>query len=188
MRYSRRVSDQRKTVNQVVARNITRWRKAAGLTQEELGKRMGGWSNAAVSAAERSWDGGRRREFDADTIDALAVALGVPVLAMFLPPDDYDGPGMAELFGRVMPESMDETPAMDAYREALAGSAARYLGPLRATDIQDYLKDLVNADGRHDRLRQRIVDLQDFEREYRRRLRASLRQQLAELGPDGEDE
>ena len=186
MRYSRRVDDQRKTVNQVVARNITRWRKAAGMTQEELGKRMGGWSNAAVSAAERSWDGGRKREFDADTIDALARALGVPVLAMFLPPGD--GPGMAELFARVMPESMDDTPAMDAYRAALGESAARYLGPLRATDMQDYLRDLVNADGRHDRLRQRIVDLADFEREYRRRLRASLQQQLVELGPPEEDE
>ena len=77
---------------------------------------------------------------------------------------------------------------MDAYRAALGESAARYLGPLRATDMQDYLRDLVNADGRHDRLRQRIVDLADFEREYRRRLRASLQQQLVELGPPEEDE
>lgn len=187
VRYSRTVSDQGKTVNQVVARNITRWRKAAGLTQEELGQRLGGWSNAAVSAAERSWDGKRIREFDADTIVALAAALGVPLTAMFLPPDDSDDPGMGELFARIMPESLDETPVMDAYREALAVAAGRYMGPLRADDLQDYLKDMVNADGRHDRLRRRVEDLQDFEAEYRRRMRAYLESQLDELGPPEED-
>lgn len=80
------------TVNQVVAYNMAYFRKVAGLTQEELGQRLTGWtskpwSKAAVSAAERSWDGKRIRQFDADLIYGLARALSVPVSAFFLPPD-----------------------------------------------------------------------------------------------------
>lgn len=75
------------TPNQVVAWNMARYRKAAGLSQAELGKRLGGWSAVSVSAAERSWDGKRIRKFDADELIAVASALGVPVFALFLPPD-----------------------------------------------------------------------------------------------------
>lgn len=46
------------------------------------------WTNASISAAERSWDGRRVRQFDADTILGLASALGLPVSALFLPPED----------------------------------------------------------------------------------------------------
>ncbi|WP_152990150.1 helix-turn-helix domain-containing protein [Sphaerimonospora mesophila] len=82
------------TPNMVVAYNMARWRRAAGLTQEELADRLNRglgeqvWSNASVSAAERSWDGRRVRQFDADTIASLATALGLPVSALFLPPAD----------------------------------------------------------------------------------------------------
>src|SRR5260370_31560685 len=79
------------TINQVVAHNVTRFRKAAGLTQEELGERLGGWTKAAVSEAERTWDGKRIRQFVADTLAALATALGIPLLALFLPPDQDRG-------------------------------------------------------------------------------------------------
>ena len=175
-------------IDQVVAFNMRRWRLAAGLTQEGLGQRIG-WTGANVSSAERSADQGRdKRRFDAQLLVSLAAAMGVPVIALFLPPPGADSPAMADLFRQILPDSLGDSPAMDAYRAALGESAARYLGPLRATDMQDYLRDLVNADGRHDRLRQRIVDLADFEREYRRRLRASLQQQLVELGPPEEDE
>ena len=75
------------TVNQVVAWNLAYFRKAAGLTQDELGERIG-WSKAIVSAAERSLDGKRVRQFSADDIVTIATALGVPVVAMFLPPED----------------------------------------------------------------------------------------------------
>lgn len=80
------------TVNQIVAYNMAYFRKVAGLTQEELGIRLAGWtarpwSKAAVSAAERSWDGRRTRQFDADLIFGLAEVLGVPIAAFFLPPD-----------------------------------------------------------------------------------------------------
>lgn len=78
----------RVTVNQLVAFNIAWFRKAAGLTQDELGERLGGWSAASVSAAERSWDGKRVRKFNTDEIVGAAVVLGVPVVALLLPPPD----------------------------------------------------------------------------------------------------
>ncbi|MEU9839717.1 hypothetical protein AB0C69_10905, partial [Actinomadura sp. NPDC048032] len=54
------------TLNQLVAYNMAYFRKAAGLTQEDLGKLLRGWTQkpwgkAAVSAAERAWDGKRPR-------------------------------------------------------------------------------------------------------------------------------
>lgn len=75
------------TVNQIVAWNLAHFRAAAGLTQEELGQRIG-WSKAVVSAAERSWDGKRVRQFSADDLLTIATALGIPITAMFLPPED----------------------------------------------------------------------------------------------------
>jgi hypothetical protein len=81
------------TMNQLVAYNVAYWRRSGTQTQEKLREYLssfGGisWSKAALSAAERSWDGKRVRQFDADEILALSQALGVPLSAMFLPPDD----------------------------------------------------------------------------------------------------
>lgn len=87
-RAERGLPERRITVNQLVAYNMAHFRKAAGMSQEHLGERLGGWSNAAVSAAERSWDGKRIRQFDADVVAAIALALGVPVIALLLPPPD----------------------------------------------------------------------------------------------------
>ena len=77
------------TVSQLVAYNMSAFRKAAGLSQQELGERLGGWSAASVSAAERSWDSKRIKVFDGDEIAQIADALGVPLIAMFLPPEDH---------------------------------------------------------------------------------------------------
>jgi transcriptional regulator with XRE-family HTH domain len=71
----------------LVGYNITYFRKALGLTQAQLADRLG-WTNVAVSAAERSWDGKRVRGFDASELVMLARALGVPMAALFLPPED----------------------------------------------------------------------------------------------------
>ncbi|MGW0805972.1 helix-turn-helix transcriptional regulator [Nonomuraea sp. NPDC002799] len=81
------------TMNQVVAYNLTYWRRQHGWTQEELGKRLREgtnkpWTKASVSAAERSWDGKRIRKFDTDELLSLAQALEIPLPALFLPPDD----------------------------------------------------------------------------------------------------
>ena len=69
------------TADQIVALNLRHWRRAAGMTQEEAGARLG-WSDKNLSAAERSWDADRdRRRFDAQTLTEMALALGVPVAA-----------------------------------------------------------------------------------------------------------
>jgi transcriptional regulator with XRE-family HTH domain len=127
------------TLNQVVAANINLYRQAAGITQRELGARVG-WSNVSVSEAERSRDGRIHREFDAAELGALAWALGVPVVALFLPPPGDDGEGRYAagsvtldaaglMSALVMPDSDDDTPPMQAYRERFNAAAGRWLDP-----------------------------------------------------------
>ena len=155
------------TINQVVAYNMARFRKAAGLTQEELGKRLGGWTKAAVSAAERSWDGKRIRQFDADTVTGIAMALGVPLLALFLPPDGEDGGGpllfrthergaasssVGDLMRLVMPDNDDDTTAMQAYRERLVAAAGKFVDPDLGEDVRRWLQDATDAELRGRRL------------------------------------
>lgn len=83
------------TPNRLVAYNMAYWRKAAGMTQEELAQRLNvyyekakAWTNASVSAAERSWDGKRVRQFDADVLMCLCTIFGLPLTAFFLPPEE----------------------------------------------------------------------------------------------------
>lgn len=118
------------TVDQLVALNIRQWRTVAGMTQAELGERLG-WSAANVSAAERSVSDTRdRRRFDAQTLTEVSLALGVPLAALFLPPADegerarYRFAAIGRTWGMgdlmelvVMPDTTDESPLMDAYRE-----------------------------------------------------------------------
>lgn len=122
------------TVNQVVAWNLARVRRDAGLTQQQLAEKIG-WTAASVSEAERSWDGKRTREFSAHDLTVLAFALGVPLAAFFLAPGDAghwfaDGTGtrrgMDELMRRLFPDSEDDSPALDAYRERWNERMARY--------------------------------------------------------------
>ncbi len=83
--------------NQLVAYNLRRARDLRGWTQEvaaehlqaHLGER---WSRANWSAAERSVDGQRVRQFDANEIVAFARTFELPVTWFFLPPGD-DLPG-----------------------------------------------------------------------------------------------
>jgi transcriptional regulator with XRE-family HTH domain len=141
------------TPNMLIAFNVARWRAAAGLTQDQLGERLGGWTKTAVSAAERSWDGKRVRQFDADLVVRLAAILGVPVRAFLLPPPD-DGEAfryavrladgavlpMREYFGIVMPELGADGPR--AYLDAVAAAAARYLDYETAGSLAATVKDL----------------------------------------------
>jgi transcriptional regulator with XRE-family HTH domain len=137
-----------KTVNQIVARNITYYRRAAGITQEQLGELIGGRSKRNVSSDERSWDGGHTREFNASELAALAVALDVPVAAFFLPPED-DGSdanymfrphdnaeplGMGDLMEKVMPDSRSNSRAMDAYRRRMTAAVRDYMAPSWSDD------------------------------------------------------
>ena len=75
------------TASQRVAWNMTRLRVEAGMTQTELGRRLGGWSTASVSAAERSAAGGRIRKFDADELALMAHIFGVGVSELLEPPE-----------------------------------------------------------------------------------------------------
>lgn len=101
------------TVNQVVAWNVAHYRRAAGLTQAELGERVG-ISAPNLSAAERSVDGKRPRQFDAGELLALALALGVTIPALLMPP-----PGTAAV---AVPGRQDAT-AGDLFRAALSAPA-----------------------------------------------------------------
>ena len=154
------------TANQVVAYNVAYWRKAAGLTQEQLGERLGGWSKVIVSAAERSWDGKRVRQFTADDIVQLGRALGVPIAALFLPPEDdgitrrylYHPPGddclgMWALFALLISNpSNEDTPEMSRYRERYVEAMNRYVDPGRGDELADYLEDLTTTERLAERL------------------------------------
>jgi transcriptional regulator with XRE-family HTH domain len=154
------------TVNQVVGYNMARWRTAAGITQAELGERLGGWSNATVSAAERSWDGKRIRQFTADEIVAIALELGVPVPALFLPPED-DGASvrylfhphnggtcldMAALFSLLLPETAEDPAPGKQWREAFEQATGRYLDAERGEELLASLRGWTTAEARAARL------------------------------------
>lgn len=80
------------TPNQVVAYNLLRARQWRSWTQRQaiealephLGTR---WSVATYSAAERSVDGARIRQFTADDLVAFSRAFDLPLTWFFLPPE-----------------------------------------------------------------------------------------------------
>ncbi|AVH57859.1 MULTISPECIES: hypothetical protein [Streptomyces] len=81
------------SANQVVAFNMWRARRSSGWSQQEVAELLEkytgrSWSNASVSAAERSWQGGRPRKFDANEILALTKIFDEPMVYFFLPPED----------------------------------------------------------------------------------------------------
>jgi transcriptional regulator with XRE-family HTH domain len=130
------------TVNQVVAWNMGRYRRAMRMTQEGLACHLG-WNTQQVSDAERSWKSGRTREFDAQLLTAIAIALGVPVIALLIPPA-ADGDGeryeiplpdggtldmAAYMAEAVSPDTDGEGPAVGSYRERYHDAAHRYLPP-----------------------------------------------------------
>ena len=78
-------------VNRVVSYNLRIAREQNNWTQEQFADRLEVVTGrrptqASVSALERAWEGGRRREFDAQELVDFAVALNVPVAWFFLPP------------------------------------------------------------------------------------------------------
>lgn len=167
------------TLNQVIAWNMALYRRIAGLTQAELGERLG-WPHHKVSEAERSWDGKRTREFDAQTLGGIALALGVPLVALLLPPDD-DGHGvvyeicppgagepvsMAEVMERVvLNDSHSDAPAMEAYRQRIRQKANKYLDSFWAAQVDEWqspLDEKALAADRAERLRHRARMLMEY--------------------------
>ncbi len=85
------------TPNQVVAYNLAQARMWRDWTQEEAAEHLepylgSRWSKATFSAAERSVDGQRVRQFTADEIVAFARGFGLPVGFFFLPPPPSAAP------------------------------------------------------------------------------------------------
>jgi len=163
------------SINQVVAWNMAYFRRIADITQEGLGELIGGRPKTAVSADERSWDGKRTREFDAHSITLIAEALGVPIIALFLPPEDdglseqyvYDagtGQGfMTDLMQAVLPNTGDRTPVMDAYRKRFQNAVTYYADPTFGEQVARFLRDATDDELRADRasrIRQRQADLE----------------------------
>lgn len=79
------------TLDQVVAYNLRRARQHRGWTQAQaarqlepfLGER---WSSAVFSAAERSYEGNRIREFTASHVLAFALGFDLPIAWFYEPP------------------------------------------------------------------------------------------------------
>lgn len=149
--------ERRVTPNMLAAFNMTYFRRVSGLTQEQLGEHLGGWTKTAVSAAERSWDGKRIRQFDADLIADLATILGVPIAAFFLPPPDDglafryvvdsdhdpdEGLPVREFFAYVTSDPVDDgKAAMRAYEDRLVAAVNRYHEPGVAEALDTRLRE-----------------------------------------------
>jgi transcriptional regulator with XRE-family HTH domain len=152
--------DQPLTLNQVVAANIAFYRQAGGMKQKELAVAIG-VSDQAISEVERSATPGNRvREFDAAKLGAYALALGVPVIALFLPPRDDEAARFAVGAGELgaagllsalaMPDSDEDGPAMRAYRDRFNDSAARLLTPDWAAVVCRWMRDGATIDARRE--------------------------------------
>jgi transcriptional regulator with XRE-family HTH domain len=90
-----KISLSRKTINQVVAYNLQTARRARAWTQDELAAKLEDltdrpWTAATLGAAERSWESGRIRKFDANELVAFSRAFGLPVAYFLLPPEEDD--------------------------------------------------------------------------------------------------
>lgn len=148
-------------LNQVVAANVAWYRLAAGMTQKELGAMLGR-SAQSMSEIERSAKGGKAREFDAAELAEYAMALGVPLIALFLPLDEDEGSPVSYTAGSLtlgaadtlallaMPDSEDNTPVLQAYRERFGDAAARWLDPAWAATVAKWLRDGTPEDARAD--------------------------------------
>lgn len=82
------------TLDQVVAYNLRRARQHRGWTQAQaaeqlepfLGER---WSSAVFSAAERSYEGNRIREFTASHVLAFSLGFDLPIAWFYEPPTPH---------------------------------------------------------------------------------------------------
>ena len=79
------------TANQVVSYRLREARLRRGWTQQEAAEHLAPylgvrWSPASFSAAERSVDGGRVRQFSADDLLAFARAFDLPLPSFLIPP------------------------------------------------------------------------------------------------------
>lgn len=142
------------TPNQIVAFNLSEARALRGWTQEqaaaELEQYVGArWSKATFSAAERSVDGRRVRQFTADEIVAFSRCFRVPIGFFFMPPrpSQVEQPVVLSTperhgHGIRLAELLDVIFGTPGEREALSVRLHQFLDELplaELTDAQDRL-------------------------------------------------
>ncbi len=130
------------TPNQLVGYNLWCARQERGWTQaqaaEALEPHLGvRWTVAQVSAAERSVDGTRVRQFTADDLVAFAQAFDVPITYFFIPPRP------SATWSKVKPGT-----SQDAQNRTMAVMIDLILGdstdgaPLLAKHLHEVMRDL----------------------------------------------
>lgn len=142
------------TPNQIVAFNLSEARSLRGWTQEqaaaELERYVGSrWSKATFSAAERSVDGRRVRQFTADEIVAFSRCFRVPIGFFFMPPrpSQVEQPVVLSTperhgYGIRLAELLDVIFGTPGERETLSVRLHQFLDELplaELTDAQDRL-------------------------------------------------
>jgi hypothetical protein len=146
------------TPNQIVAYNLNQARLWKGWTQEEAADALAPfvgsrWSKANFSAAERSMDGQRIRNFDADEIVAFARTFDLPVTFFFMPPVPWadnlpvrlqtpDAGPLGVALTKMVDLVFGERHNMALLSERLQQFLER-LGPDRVTDAQGRIQKLV---------------------------------------------
>jgi hypothetical protein len=170
------------TPNQVIAYNLAQARLEKRWTQEQacealepyLGSR---WSKATYSAAERSVDGNRVRQFDANEIVAFARAFDLPVTWFFMPPPPWSAPGVptklrtpdADRFGAPLALLADLVFGDDYPRSLMQlrfQSFLDELGPNPLSDAQTRVVESVEA-RKTQLVRHALGDLQQWQTQLR---------------------
>ena len=169
------------TPNQVVAYNLFQARQERRWTQDRaaealepfLGVR---WTVAQVSAAERSVDGARIRQFTADDIVAFAQAFELPIGYFFLPPRTYakwskitpetttdqTSRTMSVMIDLIFGDPWDGAPRMAQRLNDYIGSVDKHLLTKAQTRIFDVARHRVLAVVRH-----AVGSLDDWQRSLR---------------------
>lgn len=170
------------TPNQVIAYNLAQARLLKDWTQDQacealephLGTR---WSKANYSAAERSVDGNRIRQFDADEIVAFARAFDLPISWFFLPPPPWASPGIpaklqtpdAERFGAPLALLADLVFGSDHHLATMQLRFQAFLDELGPNPLSDAQRQLVaHVEARKAQIvRHALGDLQQWQTQLR---------------------
>lgn len=138
-------------VNSVVAYNMRAIRERRRWTQIEVSDRLAELTGrhlqqATISAMERSFDGPRRRLFDAHELYLLSVVFDVPIIYFFLPPPDLDasvadtGRPVEELYAALLGHDSQQSPVAQRLAEIAARNpegAMRVLATIAGVDPVD---------------------------------------------------
>ncbi|HEY9558946.1 MAG TPA: helix-turn-helix transcriptional regulator [Acidimicrobiales bacterium] len=170
------------TPNQVVAYNLAQARALKGWTQDQAAEALephlgARWSSASYSAAERSVDGNRIRNFDADEIVAFARAFELPITWFFLPPPPWASPGVpaklrtpdAERFGQPLALLADLVFGDETHAATMTLRLQAFLdelGPNPLSDAQQRVTEAVEA-RKTQLVRHALGDLQQWQTQLR---------------------